>query len=65
MTMTQTLGERFRGIKEQIKGKIKHDPELQQRGKDRISGELKRREKMAVSLLVDFYRIRSKHFILS
>ncbi|KAJ3503455.1 hypothetical protein NMY22_g18246 [Coprinellus aureogranulatus] len=42
-----TLGEKWDGLKEEVKGKVKHNPELVQHGKDKISGELKRREREA------------------
>ena len=44
----QGLYERMKGVKEQIKGTIKRDPELKQRGHDRMTGELKRKEKEEV-----------------
>lgn len=40
--------ERSKGVKEQIKGFIKRDPELKKTGKERRTGELKRREKEQV-----------------
>lgn len=36
-------------MKEQIKGTIKRDPELKQRGHDRMTGELKKKQKEEVS----------------
>ena len=45
------MGDRLQGLKEEIKGTLKHDPSLKQTGKDRISGELKRREQEEVSAI--------------
>ena len=53
--VSQTVGDRIQGLKEELKGSIKHDPQLKQTGKDRISGELKRREREQVGLVT--YRI--------
>ena len=39
----QTVSEKIGGLKEEIKGKIKHDPELVQYGRDKRTGELKRK----------------------
>jgi hypothetical protein len=44
---TKTLGEKYEGLKEEVKGKVKRNPEQVQHGKDMISGELKRREREA------------------
>ena len=38
------MSDRFKGLKEQIKGTVKRDPELKQRGKERMTGELKKKE---------------------
>ena len=52
------MGDRFQGIKEQIKGTVKRDPELKQRGKERMTGELKKKEKEEVCASTAFlYRI--------
>jgi hypothetical protein len=32
------------GLKEQVKGKVSHNPELAARGHDRMTGELKHKE---------------------
>ncbi|CAG8673190.1 4438_t:CDS:2 [Acaulospora colombiana] len=40
-----TVGEQFQGIKETLKGKITHNPQLEETGHERITGELKRRER--------------------
>ena len=40
----QTTSEKIDGLKEEIKGKIKHDPELVEHGRDRRTGALKRKE---------------------
>lgn len=42
-----TLGEKWTGLKEEVKGKVKHNPEEVQHGKELRSGELKRREREA------------------
>ena len=47
--LLKTMGDRLQGLKEEIKGTLKHDPSLKQTGKDRITGELKRREQEEVS----------------
>ncbi|EJD08447.1 uncharacterized protein FOMMEDRAFT_144332 [Fomitiporia mediterranea MF3/22] len=39
-----TIGERLQGVREEIKGTIKHDPELKKTGKERMTGELKRKQ---------------------
>lgn len=43
-TPAQTLSEKIDGLKEEIKGKIKHDPELVEHGREKRTGELKRNE---------------------
>jgi len=40
-----TFSDRLQGVKEQIKGTLKRDPELKQTGKDRMTGELKKRQR--------------------
>ncbi|TEB14350.1 hypothetical protein FA13DRAFT_1782603 [Coprinellus micaceus] len=45
--MEPTLGEKYEGLKEEVKGKVKRNPEQVQHGKDMISGESKRREREA------------------
>ena len=47
---TQRLSERIQGVKEQVKGVITRDPELKHRGKERMTGELKRKQKEEVRL---------------
>ncbi|KAL5483482.1 hypothetical protein ACEPAI_8714 [Sanghuangporus weigelae] len=39
-----TLGDRLQGVKEEIKGSVKRDPELKKTGKERMTGELKRKQ---------------------
>lgn len=39
-----TLGDRILGAKEQLKGTFKRDPELKQKGHERLTGELKKKE---------------------
>ncbi|KAF9652486.1 hypothetical protein BDM02DRAFT_3183528 [Thelephora ganbajun] len=39
-----TIGERVDGLKQEIKGKINHDPKLVEHGRDQHTGELRRRE---------------------
>jgi len=43
-TPAQAISEKIDGLKEEIKGKIKHDPELVEHGRDKRTGELKRKE---------------------
>lgn len=38
----QSFSKKIDGLKEEIKGKIKHDPELVAHGKEQRTGELKR-----------------------
>ncbi|QRV78561.1 hypothetical protein RhiJN_06576 [Ceratobasidium sp. AG-Ba] len=38
------LGAKMTGLKEQIKGKVTRNPDLEQRGHDRMTGELKAKE---------------------
>lgn len=38
------LGEKITGIKQQIKGKLSHNPELVEQGQLRKTGELKKRQ---------------------
>lgn len=38
------MGERFEGLKQEIKGKILRKPELVQQGRDKMSGEAKRKQ---------------------
>ncbi|KAF5342239.1 hypothetical protein D9611_001928 [Ephemerocybe angulata] len=40
-----TFGEKFEGLKEEVKGKIRRNPEEIEHGKEMVSGELKRRER--------------------
>ena len=40
----QPISERIDGLKQEIKGKIKHDPELVVHGREKRTGELKRNE---------------------
>jgi hypothetical protein len=42
-TPAQTISEKIDGLKEELKGKIKHDPELVEHGRDKRTGELKRK----------------------
>jgi uncharacterized protein YjbJ (UPF0337 family) len=46
--------EKITGLKEQVKGKVTHNPELVAKGHDRMTGELKHKEleEDAVSFLV-------------
>ncbi|KAG8951892.1 hypothetical protein FRC04_005584 [Tulasnella sp. 424] len=39
-----TMGEKIDGLKEEMKGKLKHDQHMVQEGHDKRTGELKRRE---------------------
>jgi hypothetical protein len=39
------MSDRFHGLKEQVKGTVKRDPEMKQRGKERMTGELKKKER--------------------
>jgi len=39
-----TVGERFEGLKKEVKGKIKRDPKLIQEGHDKMTGEAKRKQ---------------------
>lgn len=38
------MSDKIDGLKEEIKGKIKHNPDLVQHGQDKRTGELKRKE---------------------
>ena len=49
LSPVQTIGEKIDGMKEEIKGKVKHDPELVQHGRDQRTGELKRKEMRKVA----------------
>jgi hypothetical protein len=40
------------GIRETIKGRLKHDSQLEERGHERITGELKRKEREKVRSLL-------------
>lgn len=42
------MGERIQGMKEKVKGTIKRDPGLKQQGQERMTGELKRKQKEKV-----------------
>ncbi|RXW17539.1 hypothetical protein EST38_g8315 [Candolleomyces aberdarensis] len=46
-SLSPTLGEKMTGLKEELKGTIKRDPEEVQHGKDIVSGEEKRRAREA------------------
>ena len=50
LSPVQTIGEKIDGMKEEIKGKVKHDPELVQHGRDQRTGELKRKEMRNVGI---------------
>ncbi|KAI0033473.1 hypothetical protein K488DRAFT_15006, partial [Vararia minispora EC-137] len=39
------MGEKLTGLKEELVGHAKHDPQLAQTGRDRRTGELQRRER--------------------
>lgn len=43
------MNDKLDGLKEEIKGKIKNDPELVQHGRDKRTGELKRKEMREVN----------------
>lgn len=43
------MGDRIKGFKEQIKGTILRKPELKETGKERMTGELKKKEKEKAS----------------
>ena len=45
----QAINEKIDGLKQEIKGKIKHDPELVERGRQQRTGELKRKEMKEVN----------------
>ena len=47
----QPISEKIDGLKEEIKGKIKHDPELVAHGKEKRTGEMKRKEMKEVDSL--------------
>lgn len=59
----QTVSDRLQGVKEQIKGTILRKPDVKQRGKERMTGELKKKEKedvrspfrslLSLSLIID------------
>ncbi|KAJ7841047.1 hypothetical protein B0H14DRAFT_3457667 [Mycena olivaceomarginata] len=38
------MAEKITGIKEQVKGKVTHNPDLVAKGHDRMTGELKHKE---------------------
>jgi len=40
-----TMSDRIQGVKEHIKGALKRDPELKHKGQERMTGELKQKEK--------------------
>jgi len=40
-----TIGEQITGLRETIKGKLKHDQQLEEKGHERVTGELKRKER--------------------
>ena len=44
LSSKQTMGDRIQGVKEEIKGSIKRDPGLKKTGKERMTGELKRKQ---------------------
>ena len=43
-SVIQGFSDKITGLKEQVKGKITHDPALAERGHDRMTGELKKKE---------------------
>lgn len=43
--MPQTAGDKIQGLKEQIAGKLTHNPEKAEHGKQMRTGELKRKQK--------------------
>jgi len=47
----QPISEKIGGLTQEIKGKIKHDPELIKHGRDQRTGELKRKEMRQVNSL--------------
>lgn len=40
----QGLGEKIAGYEEELKGKLTHNPKLVEQGRERVTGELKRKE---------------------
>ena len=50
----QSIGEKVKGIKEEVKGKVTGDPELVELGRERRTGELRlkeQREKVGITFL--------------
>lgn len=45
------MTDRMTGLKERMKGTVKRDPELKQHGKERMTGELKRKEREEVGFV--------------
>lgn len=43
------MTDRITGLKERVKGTVKRDPDLKEQGKERMTGELKRKEREEVS----------------
>jgi len=43
------MSERIDGLKQEIKGKLKHDPELVEHGRDKRTGQLKQKEMKQVN----------------
>lgn len=50
----QSLNDKFSGFKQEIKGKLKHDPNIVEHGRDLRTGEVKKREMGAVNTLLLF-----------
>lgn len=48
----QSISEKIDGLKDEIKGKIKHDPELVAHGREQRTGEVKRKEMRQVDSLL-------------
>jgi hypothetical protein len=45
----QPVSDKIGGLKQEIKGKIKHDPELVEHGREQRTGQLKRKEMKEVN----------------
>ncbi len=58
--LEKTLEEKAVGLKEELKGKIKHDSDLVKHGRDLRSGEAKRRKMRGEVTLDIFLGIKAK-----
>lgn len=48
----QSMQEKIGGWKQEIEGKVKHDPKLVEHGRDLRTGEVKRKEMREVNILL-------------